>query len=237
MVVRIMQRITLLHLFTANADAQEAIDTTPRPVGNHGCVNQAAPRNSEDWQALLEARVARLQAETGLTGVAAAVMTDGQSAAVAASGERRRGSGIPVAADDRWHVGSITKSMTATLLAVLEDDGRVSPHDTLPALLPDVAMAGGWSCCTSHHLLTHTAGAPANFPNKVQSVWPDTGEELVAARRGAASSPMFSSRNPGTPAVSATLIPTSATSSLAILPRRLPANPTKSCCRTACSPL
>ena len=85
--------------------------------------------------------------------------------------------------DDRWHVGSITKSMTATLLAVLEDDGRLSLHDTLPALLPDVEMASGWSVCTLHHLLIHTAGAGANFPNRVQSVWPETPEELVAARR------------------------------------------------------
>ena len=137
----------------------------------------------EGFQARLEARVARLQADTGLTGVAAAVMTNGQLAGAAASGERRRGSGIPVNVDDRWHVGSITKSMTATLLAVLEDDGRLSLHDTLPALLPDVEMASGWSVCTLHHLLIHTAGARANFPNRVQSVWPETPEELVAARR------------------------------------------------------
>ena len=82
----------------------------------------------EGFQARLEARVARLQADTGLTGVATAVMTNGQLAGAAASGERRRGSGIPVNVDDRWHVGSITKSMTATLLAVLEDDGRLSRH-------------------------------------------------------------------------------------------------------------
>ena len=137
----------------------------------------------EGFQARLEARVARLQADTGLTGVAAAVMTNGQLAGAAASGERRRGSGISVNVDDRWHVGSITKSMTATLLAVLEDDGRLSLHDTLPALLPDVEMASGWSVCTLHHLLIHTAGARANFPNRVQSVWPETPEELVAARR------------------------------------------------------
>ena len=71
----------------------------------------------------LEAHVARLQDDTGLTGVVAAVMTNGRLVGAAASGERRRGSGIPVTVDDRWHVGSITKSMTATLLAVLEDDG------------------------------------------------------------------------------------------------------------------
>ena len=134
-------------------------------------------------QAFLEDRVAQFRDETGLTGVAAAVMIDGQSVGAVASGVRRRGSGIPVTVDDRWHVGSITKSMTATLLAVLEDDGHLSLRDTLPALLPDVEMADGWGGCELHHLLTHTAGAPTNFPNKVQSVWPDTAENLVAARR------------------------------------------------------
>ncbi len=133
-----------------------------------------------DFQARLEARVGRLRDETGLTGVAVALVTDGQLAGVAASGERRRGSGIPVTVDDRWHVGSITKSMTATLLAVLEDDGLLSARHGA-ALLPDIEMAGGWRGCTLHHLLTHTAGARANFP--IQRVWPDTAEELVAARR------------------------------------------------------
>ena len=73
--------------------------------------------------------------------------------------------------------------MTATLLAVLEDDGRLTRDETLQALLPDVAMAAGWSDCTLHHLLTHTAGAPVNFSSDVQDVWPDTLEELVAERR------------------------------------------------------
>ena len=131
----------------------------------------------------LETRVARLRDATGLTAVAAAVIVDGQLAGAAASGERRRDSGISVTVDDRWHLGSITKSMTATLLAVLEDDGRLAFDETLPELLPDVEMAGGWGDCTLHHLLTHTAGAPANFGSHAQDVWPDTAEELVAERR------------------------------------------------------
>ena len=138
---------------------------------------------SSNFQKVLDARVAHLRDDTGLTGVAAAVVTGGQLAGAAASGERRRGSGIPVTVDDRWHVGSITKSMTATLLAVLEDDGVLSAGDTVSALLPEVEVTDGWGACTLHHMLTHTAGAPANFPTKVQSVWPETPEELVAARR------------------------------------------------------
>ena len=136
-----------------------------------------------DLQATLAGRVAQLRATTGLTAAAAAVTVDGRLAAAAAGGERRRRGGIPVTVDDRWHVGSVTKSMTATLLAALEDDGLFSADDPLPALLPDVEMAVGWRACTLHHLLTHTAGAPANFRFGWQKVWPDTAEELVAERR------------------------------------------------------
>ncbi len=73
--------------------------------------------------------------------------------------------------------------MTATLLAVLEDDGLLSADDALTVLLPDVEMADGGSGCTLEHLLTHTAGVVANFPNRFQDVWPETAEELVAERR------------------------------------------------------
>ena len=134
-------------------------------------------------QDLLETRVAELRDDTELTAVAVAAMIDGDLAGAAVSGDRRRNSGISVTVDDRWHLGSVTKSMTATLLAVLEDDGLLFPDDTLTALLPDVEMADGWSACTLDHLLTHTAGVAANFPDEFQDVWPETPEELVAERR------------------------------------------------------
>ena len=88
-----------------------------------------------------------------------------------------------VTVDDRWHAGSIAKSMTATLMAVLEREGQLSFDTALPELLTGIEMADGWRPCTLRHLLTHTAGAPANFPWKVLKVWPDSAEELVAARR------------------------------------------------------
>ena len=58
-----------------------------------------------DTQSHLESRLARLQDESGLTGVAVAVMTDGRFTGVAAAGERRRGSGIALTVDDRWAHG------------------------------------------------------------------------------------------------------------------------------------
>ncbi len=135
-----------------------------------------------DFQTVLDSGIRQLRSETGLTGVAVAVMTDGRLKGVAVNGERRRGTGVAVTVDDRWHAGSIAKSMTATLIAVLEHEGKLSIGAALPTLLPGIEMADGWHSCTLRHLLTHTAGAPANFPMKVLKVWPDTAEELVAAR-------------------------------------------------------
>ena len=155
---------------TTAADAPRGAAGTPaQPTG--------------DLQELLETRVAGLREDTGLTAVAVAVAVDGDLAAAAVSGERRRDSGIPVTVGDRWHMGSITKSMTATLLAVLEEDGLLSADDALTALLPEVEMAAGRSACTPQHLMTHTAGVAANFPAESQDVWPETAEELVAERR------------------------------------------------------
>ena len=150
------------------------------PSGSRGTAVEGA---TDDFQDLLETRVAELRDDTGLTAVAVAAIIDGDLAGAAVSGERRRDSGISVTVDDRWHMGSITKSMTATLLAVLEDDGLLSAADALTVLLPDVEMADGWSGCTLDHLLTHTAGVAANFPTEFQNVWPETAEELVAERR------------------------------------------------------
>ena len=136
-----------------------------------------------DFQTVLESSIRQLRSDAGLTGVAAAVMTDGRFKGVTVDGERRRSTGIPVTVNDRWHVGSIAKSMTATLIAVLEHEGKLSIDNAMLELLPDIEMAAGWRPCTLQNLLTHTAGAPANFPMKVLKVWPDTAEELVAARR------------------------------------------------------
>ena len=157
-----------------------AMTVAASPFGLRGTVVE---RETDRFQDLLETRVAELRDDTGLTAVAVAATTDGELAGIAASGERRRDSGISVTVDDRWHMGSITKSMTATLLAVLEEDGLLSADDVLTALLPDLEMADGWSVCTLDHLLTHTAGVARNFPAEFQDVWPETAEKLVAERR------------------------------------------------------
>ncbi|MHA7879547.1 MAG: serine hydrolase domain-containing protein [Saccharospirillum sp.] len=104
------------------------------------------------------------QQASGLVGMAAVAVQGGEVRFLGAAGERKKGSGVAVTVDDRWHIGSITKSMTATLLAGLVEAGEL---DWETPLLPLLGMAEtahpDWQGLTLAQVLSHTAGLPANF--------------------------------------------------------------------------
>ena len=64
-------------------------------------------------------------------------------------------------ADGRFEVGSVTKTMTATLLALLAADGSLRLDDEVGRWLPAGANAG----ITVRQLTTHTSGLPRLAPN------------------------------------------------------------------------
>jgi CubicO group peptidase (beta-lactamase class C family) len=104
----------------------------------------------------------------GLPAVAAAVICDGQ-VHVAAAGVRKAGSDVDVTQADQFHLGSCTKAMTATLIAVLIEQGKLRWDATLAELLPDLSadMRPAFREVTLRHLLAHRAGLPA-----ANSSWP-----------------------------------------------------------------
>jgi CubicO group peptidase (beta-lactamase class C family) len=96
----------------------------------------------------------------------AGIVRGGQKTIVAVVGVRKRGTEIAARDDDVWHLGSNTKPMTALLLALLIEAGLLDWDTPLSQLFPD--LADDWSKemkkITPTHLLTHTAGLPANWP-------------------------------------------------------------------------
>src|SRR5205823_7170318 len=127
-----------------------------------------APRSdgpSGDWLAGL---ITDLRKEKKVVGLAAMVMVDGQVVASAAHGERKKGSGVPIELGDRWHLGSITKSITATMIARLVESGQMQWTDTVGERFPDASIHEDWKSVTLQQLLTHTSGAPANFSLRVR---------------------------------------------------------------------
>jgi CubicO group peptidase (beta-lactamase class C family) len=115
---------------------------------------------------LTQAGLEAMRAKASAPALAAAAVVKGKSAQKWATGERAKGSGVPVTGSDLWHLGSITKSMTATLVARLIEQGAVKWDDTVGGLLKDVApqMKDEYKPATFRHLLCHRAGLQGNIP-------------------------------------------------------------------------
>jgi CubicO group peptidase (beta-lactamase class C family) len=118
-------------------------------------------------QPLTRERLAEIRAEAGSPALAAASARKGNSARVWVDGERAVGSGIAVQDTDQWHLGSITKSMTASLVARLVDAGALRWDETVGDVLGSVAedMLDAYRPATFKHLLSHRAGLPKDLPD------------------------------------------------------------------------
>ncbi len=114
----------------------------------------------------LVSELERLLKDCRVPALAAAAAIGGELCEVAAVGKRRIGSDEQVAETDKWHVGSCTKPMTATLAGILIDKG-VMNWDTQVGVAFSSWKADiheGWRCVTLEQLLSHHGGAPHDIP-------------------------------------------------------------------------
>lgn len=118
----------------------------------------AAQEASTNLNAILEP----IRDEFKLPSLAAVVVKDGAIAARGAVGLRKAGSDVAVTANDKFHIGSCTKSMTATLAAMLVEEGKLTWQTKFADALPDVAgsMHPDYRAITLEQLLAHRAGVP-----------------------------------------------------------------------------
>ena len=95
-----------------------------------------------------------------LPGLAAVVVRSDGTPRVYVSGERRIGKGDPIAAADRMHLGSLTKSITATLVGALAEKGVMTLDTAIAQVFPELSpkMQPSYRHVTVRHLLRHSAG-------------------------------------------------------------------------------
>jgi len=119
---------------------------------------QATDTNARDVSALLEVPIKR----HSIPAMACAIIWKGRVTAQGVAGVRKAGSQEPATLSDRWHLGSCTKSMTATLAAILDAEGIVSLNTTLQEGLGNVVqnIHPRWRNVTLDLLLHHRGGAP-----------------------------------------------------------------------------
>ncbi len=98
-----------------------------------------------------------------LPALAGAVILQGQTAALGVSGVRKIGSDVKVTSDDKFHIGSCTKAMTATIIAILVERGKLKWDTTLIEAFPDMVgeMHPDYRDVTLKHILAHRGGLPS----------------------------------------------------------------------------
>lgn len=122
-----------------------------------------------------ESTVVRLAGRAPALGSVCASLT---AVEAAVRGGRIAG-GAPVFLDDRFPVGSLTKSMTATLAAVLVDEGVIAWDSRLLEVLPEL-QAGArpeYANVILRDLPTHRAGVPT--PTSIDSLPELSGDDAT----------------------------------------------------------
>lgn len=120
----------------------------------------------------------RIRLKHQFPALTAAVIVDGEIVATSAVGFRKQGADDQVTADDKFHIGSITKSMTATIAAMLVEQGKISWTTTIGESFPELEdrIHAGYSAVTLEQLLAHRGGAPGSPPPLLWAkAWSATG--------------------------------------------------------------
>jgi CubicO group peptidase (beta-lactamase class C family) len=168
--------------------AASALELTEVPAGDGQ--RGATPEAPEALEAPddLGDLAAELLAGTGLPALALAVVVDGELAGLGAAGQRRLGAPAQVTAADRFHIGSCTKSMTATLAALLVQDGLLEWQTTVGEVFPELTYApggpGSAHSVTLAQLLTNRGGFATEVePGLWAELWAEAGTPTEMRRR------------------------------------------------------
>ncbi len=119
------------------------------------------------------ATLAGIRQAVGTPGMAVMWQAGARPPVFLADGLRASGHAEPVTTRDNWHLGSITKSFTATLFARAVEAGAIGWDTLLGAALPDVPSR--YRTLTAVELLSHHAGLPKDIALDALSVMPRYG--------------------------------------------------------------
>ena len=99
-----------------------------------------------------------------MPGGVAAIIENGKVSLKVASGFRKQGDSERFTVNDKVHIGSCTKAMTATLAGMLIDKGKLTWDTKITDVFPEFAeqLHEDYRPVTISHLMSHYSGAPAN---------------------------------------------------------------------------
>lgn len=137
-------------------------------LGNPKDFDQAPPKTYSNWKDIQDL-AAQIQKDSAVPAITIAVVREGKLE-VGIAGERQIGKGVTPKPDEIWNMGSIGKSMTATLIARLVEEGKLKWDSTLGELLPDIKMKEPYRTVKMSQILRHRGGIPQDSTFTYQRV-------------------------------------------------------------------
>ena len=123
---------------------------------------------------LIDQYAMQMMQEAGTPGLALALVDRRGLLTVRTYGWADRERRIPVSADTRFQIGSISKSFTAIALMQLRAEGRFDPMLPAQRYLPWFTPKTQWRPVTGHDLMTHTSGLTRDrddIPSSPAQAW------------------------------------------------------------------
>lgn len=138
-----------------------AAPTPPAPKAPAASKSTAAPID-------LSSILTPIREKHDVPALAVAIITPDGMEGIGFSGLRKRGEGAAIQPSDRFHLGSCTKAMTATLAAIIVADGAIKLESTVDEVLGSTvpSVDESWKAVTLEELLRHCGGAPAGADPK-----------------------------------------------------------------------
>ena len=132
----------------------------------------AAPLKAQTNEADIGALLEEVRSQYELPALAAAVVRADGTIAEGAVGFRVKGQPARVTLGDRFHLGSTAKSMTATMIATLVEEGKLSWQTTLAQVFTEMGdkLHPSLRAVTLEQLLTHRGGITP-FEDEEEPTW------------------------------------------------------------------
>lgn len=160
--------------------AQQKDAVKPLPKG----LTPKAPISSDPKVKNVSSILTPIIREHKIPGMAAAIINSNGATHLGVAGIRKAGDRDRITIEDKWHLGSDTKAMTATLCAVLVEEGKLKWSQTLAETFPELApkMNAGYKSVTLEQLLTNRGGCPTDLHKDGlwQQLWNHTGTPTEA---------------------------------------------------------
>lgn len=132
---------------------------------------QSAPAQPVDYDAL-DRRIQTMMEDPDMVGLSVAVIEGTEITFARGYGETLKGSGERVTADTIFRWASVSKSVAASLIYDLSEEGHLSLDDAASALAPSLALPPSETPARVKDIMTHRLGLPRNaYDTRIEDNW------------------------------------------------------------------